>query len=130
MIPYCIDHGMAITPYSPLASGLLSRQPSDEASARSQKDTIQKLKYTDKSKQSDDAISEAVRAVAKARSVSPAQIALAWLLSKPGVTAPIIGATKQHHIEDAVKAVQLRLTEDEVKQIEASYTPHAVVGAT
>ena len=126
-IPYCIDHELSITPYAPLAAGQLTRMPSDEATTRSTTDPIQKRRY---GKQSDAEVIEAVQGVAKARSLPPAQVALAWLLSKPGVSAPIIGATKPHHIEDAVKALSVQLTAEEVKQIEEHYVPHVVTSHT
>ena len=127
MIPYCIDRSITLTPYAALAAGLLTRLPTDEATSRLQTDAVAKRRYN---KSGDDAVIEAVHAVAKARSVPPAQVALAWLLSKPGVSAPIIGATKQQHIEDAVKALSLQLSADEVKQIEEVYVPHAIAGHT
>ena len=127
MIPYCINHGITLTPFSPLAAGLLTRLPTDDATTRAKTDPIHKMRYN---KTGDPAVIEAVHAVAKARSVPPAQVALAWLLSKPGVSAPIIGATKQHHIEDAVKALSLQLSADEVKQIEEVYVPHAISSHT
>lgn len=123
MIPWCIDRGIAITPYSPLAAGLLTRQPTDEATTRSRSDRMHNLRYH---KQGDAEVTAAVQAVAIARGIPPAQIALAWLLSKPGVSAPVIGATKPHHIEDAVKALSVQLTADEVKQIEELYVPHVI----
>ena len=125
MIPFCIDHAITLTPYAPLAAGLLTRLPTDDATTRAQTDPFSKRRYN---KSGDDAVIEAVHAVAKARGVPPAQVALAWLLSKQGIAAPVIGATKQHHIEDAVKALSLQLSADEVKQIEEVYVPHAVSG--
>lgn len=127
MIPYCVDHGIALTPYSPLAAGHLTRTPTDDATTRAQTDPIGKNRYN---KSGDDEVIAAVQAVAKARSLPPAQIALAWLLSKQGVAAPVIGATKPHHIEDAIKALSVKLSADEVKQIEEGYVPHAVSGHT
>jgi len=125
MIPYCIDHGIATTPYSPLASGLLTRLPSAEPTSRSQNDPTQKMKYH---RAGDELVIEAVRAVATARSIPQAQVAMAWLLVKQGVTAPIIGATKVNHIADAVQALSVKLTEEEVRQIDTAYTPHAISG--
>ena len=127
MIPYCIDHGISITPYAPLAAGLLSRQPADETTTRAQTDPFSKRRYN---KPGDEEVIAAVQAVAKARGVPPAHIALAWLASKPGVSAPIIGVTKVHHIEDAVKALSLQLTAEEVKQIEEPYVPHVITSHT
>ena len=127
MIPYCVDRGITLTPYSPLASGLLTRMPTDDATTRSQTDPMGKNRYN---KSGDDAVITAVQGVAKARGLPPAQIALAWLLSKQGVSAPVIGATKPHHIEDAVKALSVQLTADELKKIEEGYVPHAISGHT
>ena len=127
IIPYCIDHGITITPYAPLAAGVLTRQPTDEATTRAQTDPMQKRRY---GKAGDAEVIEAVQAIAKARSLPPAQIALAWVLSKPGVSAPVIGATKPHHIEDAVKALSVQLSAEEVKQIEDLYVPHIITSHT
>ena len=127
MIPFCLDDGVALMPYSPLASGVLARQSNDEASKRSQSDPMQKTKYF---KPGDDEVVQNVRDVAKARGVPPAQVALAWLLQRPGVTSPIIGATKEHHITDSVAALQIKLTDDEIQQIEKDYQPHRISGHT
>ena len=126
-IPHCIDHELSITPFAPLAAGQLARQPTDDATARVHSDPMQKRRY---GKQSDAEVIEAVQGVAKARGLPPAQVALAWLLSKPGVSAPIIGATKPHHIEDAVKALSVQLSAEEVAQIEEHYVPHVVTSHT
>ena len=88
---------------------------------------MQKRRYTHTK---DIDVITAVQSVAKARGLPPAQVALAWLLGKAGVCAPVIGATKVHHIEDAVKALEVGLSEEEVKQIEAEYVPHAIAGHT
>jgi aryl-alcohol dehydrogenase-like predicted oxidoreductase len=139
MIPYCLDSGVALTPYSPLASGLLARHPAAAAGAtptdasatdsapsqREQTDKVQRAKYY---KDGDADVITAVQGVAKDRGVPPAQVALAWLWSKAGVAAPIIGATKAHHISDAVAALQIRLTDDETKRIEEHYRPHEITG--
>ncbi len=132
MIPYCLDSGVTLTPYSPLASGLLARTPaaagaaaSSAPSKREETDKVQRAKYY---KDGDDAIIAAVQRVAKDRGVPPAHVALAWLLSKPTVGSPIIGATKAHHISDAVAAVQFKLTPDEIQAIEKDYQPHPVSG--
>ena len=116
---------MATTPWSPLAAGILARLQDDEQSTRAKTDPIQKSRYY---KAGDDAIVTNVREVASKRGVTPAQVALAWLMQKQGVACPIVGAGKPHHIEDAVKAVHLKLTEEEVKLIESAYQPHPVVG--
>ncbi|KAJ3154592.1 hypothetical protein HDU89_007830 [Geranomyces variabilis] len=125
MIPFCVDHGITLTPYSPLASGLLTRKPGADMSAREKSDPVQRNKYY---KIGDDEVIGAVREVAEKRGVPPAQVALAWVLGKQGVSAPIIGATKPHHIEDAIKALKLKLTEEEITAIESQYLPHAVSG--
>jgi len=131
MIPYCLDSGVALTPYSPLASGLLARDPAAAAAAaatpskREETDKVQRVKYY---KDGDDDVIAAVQRVAKARGVPPAHVALAWLLAKPAVGSPIIGATKAHHISDAVTALQLKLTPQEIESIEKEYRPHTVSG--
>ncbi|MCU1595689.1 MAG: aldo/keto reductase, partial [Frankiales bacterium] len=123
MLPLCADEGVGVIPWSPLARGRLAR-PWDEATERSATDGFGAILYVD----SDREIVDAVTAVAEARGVSRAQVATAWILSKPVVTAPIIGATKLSHLEDAIAAVDLELTPDEIASLEAPYRPHAVAG--
>jgi aryl-alcohol dehydrogenase-like predicted oxidoreductase len=123
MLPLCADQGIGVLPWSPLARGRLAR-PWDEATERSQTDEFGKSLYVDGDRQ----IVEAVGAVAAERGTPRAQVALAWLLSKPVVTAPIIGATKLSHLEDAVAAVDVRLTHDEIDRLEAPYAPHLPAG--
>ncbi|MBN8467952.1 aldo/keto reductase [Corallococcus exiguus] len=129
MLPLCEEEGVGVIPWSPLARGLLagSRKSLDdkEATTRAGSDTLSPILYN---QPGDWDVVEAVKQVAEARKAPPAQVALAWLLSKPVVTAPIIGATKPEHLEDAVKAVSLKLTPEEVKALEAPYKPHAVRG--
>lgn len=129
MLPLCEAEGVGVIPWSPLARGLLagSRKSLDdkEATTRAGSDTLSPMLYN---QPGDWDVVEAVKQVAEARKAPPAQVALAWLLSKPVVTAPIIGATKPEHLEDAVKAVSLKLTPEEVKALEAPYKPHAVRG--
>src|SRR4051812_10164864 len=125
MLPLCLDQGVAVLPWSPLARGRLTRAW-DETSERQNTDEFGKTLYPDL--QSDRQIVERVASLAASRGVPRAQVALAWLLSKPGVTAPIVGASKLGHLEDAAAAVSLRLTADEVKSLEEPYTPHAVAG--
>ena len=124
MLPLCIDEGIGVIPWSPLARGRLARGW-DESTQRSETDEFGKTLYTDAS---DRAISDAVGAVADARGVPRAQVALAWVAQQPAVTAPIVGATKAHHLDDAVAALELQLTDDEMATLEAPYTPHAVAG--
>jgi 1-deoxyxylulose-5-phosphate synthase len=126
MLPLCLDQRIAVIPYSPVAKGLLTRKPSKDktASLRAQTDAIQRRLYNEQ----DLTIAQRVSDVAEARSLPMAQVALAWLLAKPVVTAPIIGATKPHHLDDAVAAVSVKLTPEEVHQLEEAYLPHPVLG--
>jgi aryl-alcohol dehydrogenase (NADP+) len=126
MNPLCVDQGVALMPWSPLARGKLTRDW-DEETKRSKSDEFGATLYA-ATEESDKKVVEAVAKVAADRGVPRAQVALAWLLGKEGVTSPIVGATKEHHMEDAVAAVDLELTEDEVKALEASYVPHPVSG--
>ncbi len=128
MVPYCQDAGVALTPYSPLAAGRLSRKPGEGDTKRHQTDQVAISKYA-KTEEQDSAIVERVAQVAADHSVSMSQIALAWLMHKPLLAAPIIGATKLHHVEDAVKAVDVKLTAEEINYLEELYLPHDVVGA-
>jgi aryl-alcohol dehydrogenase-like predicted oxidoreductase len=123
MLPLCADQGIGVIPWSPLARGKLARAW-DESTARSETDAFGKTLYHE----ADREIVEAVARVAQARNVPTAQVALAWLLHQPVVTAPIVGATKLQHLEDAIAAVELRLSEDELKALEAPYTPHETAG--
>jgi 1-deoxyxylulose-5-phosphate synthase len=129
MIPLCESEGIAVIPWSPLARGLLAgtRRSPDDASAtrRAESDDFARKLYDQPGEQE---VIDAVRRVAEGRGVPPACIALAWLLSKPAVAAPIIGATKMAHLEDAIAALDVQLTADEVKRLEAPYRPHAVRG--
>ncbi|HEX6355260.1 aldo/keto reductase, partial [Actinophytocola sp.] len=127
MIPLCLDQGVGVIPWSPLARGLLTGSRSrggGQTTVRSGADPIADAMYVD----DDFDVVDAVRTVAAERGLPPARIALAWLLGRPGVTAPIIGATQTKHLEDAVAAVGLGLSEDEVATLQAPYRPHAVIG--
>lgn len=126
MLPLCRQEGIGVIPWSPLARGRLTRDW-DEQTARSETDEFGKTLYA-KTAEADRAVVEAVRDVAGARGLPRAQIALAWALAKPGITAPIIGATKPQHLADAVAAVDLDLTAEEIARLEAPYVPHAVAG--
>ena len=126
MLPLCQDQGIAVMPWSPLARGRLTRDW-DEATARSETDRIQGLLYT-KAVEADKKVVEAVADIAKERGVPRAQVAMAWLLHKPAITSPIIGATKLSHLEDAVAATELELSAEEIARLEAPYVPHEVVG--
>ncbi|MEU2349405.1 aldo/keto reductase [Modestobacter sp. NPDC049651] len=123
MLPLCADQGIGVIPWSPLARGRLTRDW-DTATARSETDEFGSRLYNDE----DRVIVERVAEVADARGVARAQVALAWVLSKPVVTAPIVGVTKEHHLDDAVAAVGLTLTPEEIARLEEPYTPHGVVG--
>jgi aryl-alcohol dehydrogenase-like predicted oxidoreductase len=128
MIPQCIDQGVAVLPWSPLARGLLAgnrTRGGDRLTTRAQTDPFADSLYTP---DVDFAVVERAAEVAAARGVPTAQIALAWLLHKPGVTAPIVGATKLEHLEDAIVAEQLSLDADAVARLEEPYVPHAVSG--
>jgi aryl-alcohol dehydrogenase-like predicted oxidoreductase len=128
MLPLCRSEGIGVVPWSPLARGRLTRPWQDEpATARAAADQVGKG-YYDKAKEADRAVVERVGVVAERRGVPRAQIALAWLLHKEGVTAPLIGATKMQQLEDAVAAIGLKLSEYEISALEELYTPHAVSG--
>lgn len=126
MFPLCEDQKIGMLPWSPLAAGRLARKPDQEGEAtrRAQTDTVGAHLFEEQ----DTTIIERVHEVAEAHGVSMAQVALAWSLSKPAVTSPIIGATKMHHLEDAVAALSVRLTEEELKRLEEPYVPHEVRG--
>jgi aryl-alcohol dehydrogenase-like predicted oxidoreductase len=123
MLPLCVDQGIAVLPWSPLARGRLAR--GDAPTERARSDAWAGDLYDHPS---DPAVIARVREVAAARGVSPAQVALAWLLGRPGVTAPIVGATRVGHVEDAVAALALELSREERARLEEPYEPHAVRG--
>ncbi len=129
MNPLCAEEGIAVIPWSPLARGLLAgtRKSLDdkEATARAGSDQLNDMLYNEPG---DWDVVEAVKKVAGERGVPPAQIALAWVLSKPVVTAPIVGATKMSHLEDAITSVDIELTEEEIEALEAPYVAHPVKG--
>src|SRR5947208_572662 len=128
MIPLCVDQGVGVIPWSPLARGVLAGNRSrdgERRTTRSETDEFTNYLY---SQPTDFDVVERVAKVAAERGVSPAQVALAWLFSKPGVTAPIIGATKLGHLTDALAAEAIELTDDELKHLEEPYVPHPVLG--
>ena len=129
MLPLCAEEGIGVLPWSPLARGLLAgtrKSAADTAAtARAASDEYARNLYDHPS---DDAVIEAVRSVAAARGLPPAAVARAWLLSRPAVTAPIVGATKLEHLETALSALDVTLTEDEFGALEAPYRPHALRG--
>ncbi|MCO7138045.1 aldo/keto reductase [[Clostridium] leptum] len=124
MTPFCLEENIALTPYSALAGGRLSRHPG-EMTRRLQEDSYARFKY-DATAQQDEAIIKRVEELAENHGVSMTEISLAWLLTK--VTASIVGATKLHHIEDAAKASDLDLTQEECTYLEEPYVPHKLVG--
>jgi 1-deoxyxylulose-5-phosphate synthase len=124
MLPLCRDAGIGVIPWSPLARGRLTRDWS-EPSLRSETDKVIPKLYT-KTEEADRRVVERVAEIAAERGAPRAQIALAWLLAKPGVTAPIVGATKPEHLEDALAAMSLKLSAEEVARLEEPYAPHAV----
>jgi aryl-alcohol dehydrogenase-like predicted oxidoreductase len=129
MIPLCLDQGVGCIPWSPLARGFLTgtrkRGDGKSETTRARTDEFgQSMYYRD----ADFDIVDRVIEIANARGVKPAQVALAWVLSKPAVSAPIIGASKAGHLEDALGALDLKLSEDEIKRLEELYEPHPVLG--
>ncbi|GBQ85821.1 putative aldo/keto reductase [Gluconacetobacter johannae DSM 13595] len=126
MLPFCRDQGIGILPWSPLARGLLARDWRD-STIRQESDKVTRALYT-ATLQADRATIDAVGRVAQARGVPRAQVALAWLLQQPGVTAPIVGASKPGHLDDALAALSLTLDDAEIAALEAPYIPHPVVG--
>ncbi len=127
MIPQCLDMGVGIIPWSPLARGLLAGTRTREGERRTVRagtDPIADAFYTD----ADFDVVDRLVAVSAERGLPPAQIALAWLLHRPGVTAPIVGATKPSHLEDAVAATEVPLSPDEIARLEEPYQPHRVAG--
>jgi aryl-alcohol dehydrogenase-like predicted oxidoreductase len=126
MIPLCLDQGVGVIPWSPLARGLLAgnrERGGGQTTVRAASDQFAEM-YED----ADFDVVDAVREVAEERGLPPAQIALAWLLGKPAVTAPIVGATKLRHLEDAIAATDVALSEEEVARLEAPYRPHPILG--
>jgi aryl-alcohol dehydrogenase-like predicted oxidoreductase len=128
MIPLCLDQGVGCIPWSPLARGMLAGNRTRDGgrhTTRSSTDTFTDYLYD---QPTDFDVVDAVQEVATARGVPPAQVALAWLLQKPGVTAPIVGSTKQQHLVDALAAEALTLDEGEIERLEKPYVPHPVLG--
>jgi aryl-alcohol dehydrogenase-like predicted oxidoreductase len=127
MLPLCLQDGIGVIPWSPLARGLLAgtRGPGGEKrTTRAQSDAFGDTLYLD----ADFAVVDRLNEVAAAKGLPPAQVALAWLLHKPGVTAPIVGATKPGHLEDALRALDVVLTPEDIARLEEPYVPHAVSG--
>ena len=127
MLPLCRAERIGVIPYSPLASGRLTRDWSPESTARAQSDQIAQSKYGNTT-DADRPIVERVANIAEQRGVPRVHIALAWLLQKQPVTAPIVGATKVTHLEDAAGALSVKLTGEEIAYLEEPYIPHRIVG--
>ena len=125
MVPYCTEENIALTPYSALASGRLSRKPGENDTKRAVEDAYAKFKY-DATAQQDGVIINRVAETAEKRGVTMTEVSLAWLLTK--VTSPVVGATKPHHIEGAAKAVELELSDAETAYLEEPYVPHPIAG--
>src|ERR1700744_3085634 len=126
MLPLCESEGIGVIPWSPLARGRLTRDW-DTESARSETDAFGRTLYA-QTQDADRRIVERVSEIAKERGVPRAQVALAWVLQKKPITAPIVGATKLHHLDDAVAALSLKLSDEEIRRLEELYVPHAVTG--
>ncbi len=136
MNPLCIDQGVGLIPWSPLARGFLTgnrskidikkeNQEEKSSTTRAQSDSFgHQMYYAD----SDFEIVDRVKSIAEHKQVKPAQIALSWILSKPGVSAPIIGASKMYQLEEAVAATTIKLSEDDIKALEELYQPHRILG--
>jgi len=127
MIPLCQSEGIGIIPWSPLARGRLARPWKTESTRRYETDQFGKTLYA-QTEEIDHAVVDRLGQVAEKRGAPRAQVALAWMLSKPAITSPIVGATKPHHLSDAAAALSLRLTPQEVASLEELYTPHPVLG--
>jgi 1-deoxyxylulose-5-phosphate synthase len=125
MIPFCLDQGIGVVPYSPLARGMLAANR-DQRTTRADSDPVRASHYGD----GDLDLVDAVRTVASERRLPPAQIALAWLLGRPAVSATVVGATKLGHVDDAIAALGVALSDEEVARLEAPYRPHPVIGHT
>jgi aryl-alcohol dehydrogenase (NADP+) len=136
MNPFCLDQGVGLIPWSPLARGFLSgnrsktdinKENTEETSAttRAKTDELGHKRYN---ADSDFEIVERLKTVAEKKQVKPAQLALAWMLSKPGLCAPIIGASKMYQLEEAVAATTIKLSDEEVKSLEELYQPHGIIG--
>jgi aryl-alcohol dehydrogenase-like predicted oxidoreductase len=127
MIPLCQSEGIGVIPWSPLARGRLARPWQTENTKRYETDQFAKTLYS-QTEELDHPVVDRLGRISEQRGASRAQVALAWLLSKPAITSPIVGATKPHHLSDAAAALTLRLTPEDIAALEEPYTPHPVVG--
>ena len=127
MIGLCQAEGVAVIPWSPLARGRLTRAWKAETTSRTETDAFGNKMYS-QTEEADRKVVDRLGEIAEKRGIPRAQVALAWLLAKPAVTAPIVGASKPHHLEDAVAALSVQLTPEEMKALEEPYVPHPVLG--
>jgi len=127
MLPLCLDQGVGVIPWSPLARGRLARPWDGEATKRAETDGFAKVLYA-KTEEADKRVIDRLGEMAETKGVRRAQLALAWMLTKPAITSPIVGATKPHHLTDAVAALSVKLSPEDVKALEEPYVPHAVQG--
>ena len=128
MNPLCIDQGIGLIPWSPLARGFVAGNRKKDGWGESKRAKTDDFAHDMYYQDSDFAVVDRISEIAQQRDLPNAQVALAWLLHQPGVTAPIVGASKMHHLEDAVAAISLKLSEDELKALDEHYTPHPVLG--
>ena len=128
MIPLCIDEGVGVIPWSPLPRGFLACNRTREKGGETERARTDDYAHSMYYDASDFDVVDRVVELAKRRGVKPVQIALAWILHRPGVTAPIIGASKPYHLDDALAALEIALSEDEMKMLEEPYRPHAILG--
>ena len=129
MLPFCAEEGIGVIPWSPLARGRLARPWTDRGGGRAATDEYGQKLYQ-QTEESDRTVVERLNQLAERKKLPPAQVALAWMLHKPVVTAPIIGATKPHHLDDAVAALEVELSPNEIVELEEAYMPHPVLGFT
>jgi aryl-alcohol dehydrogenase (NADP+) len=127
MLPLCLDQGVGVIPWSPLARGKLARPWESEATTRADNDAFGKSLYGN-AVEADKAVVARVGHIAAERGVPMAQVALAWVAGNPAITAPIVGFTKPHHLDDAVAGLELTLTAEEVASLEEPYVPHPIAG--
>lgn len=128
MIPFCREQGIGLIPWSPLARGFLAGNRTRDKSGETPRSKDDPFAYELYYREEDFKIADRVQELAKKRGVKPMQIALAWILSKPGISAPIVGATKMNHVEEAIGALEIKLSQDEMKFLEELYQPHPVLG--
>ena len=127
MNPLCQSEGVGLIPWSPLARGVLAGSRK-AGTVRSKTDTFGSSLYNQKTEEADQKVIAVLEEVSRERGLPPAQIALAWLMHKPGMVAPIVGASKPQHLEDAIASTTIKLSETEIKRLEEPYIPHAIAG--